>query len=186
MGERMVGFSAHAIILVGLSILYAIAFELVFLISDSMQRLTNLEFLYGSILFFPHGIRLLAAYLFGWRSIVYLLPVSLWYMNWDNSELTILSSIILSIGSLFVVVMAFELLQLLKFASHNYWEAPLHPVALLLAGSLGAMFNTIVHLGLGIIDGMREASGLFIGDILGMLSVLLVYVLISVAIRKVV
>ena len=77
-------------------------------------------------------------------------------------------------------------MQPLRFASHRYWEAPLHPVALLMAGSMGAIFNSVVHIGLGIVDGMSEASALFVVDILGMLSILLVYALIAAVLRKVV
>lgn len=176
----------HVAILVGLSVLYALAFGLVFIASEYLQRIAHLEWMYASVLFFPHGIRVLAAYLFGWRSIIYLLPVSLWYMDMDLSGLALLPSIILSMGSLVAVVIAFELLQPLRFASHRYWDAPLHPVVLLVAGSMGAIFNTVVHVGLGIVDGITEASGLFVGDILGMLSVMLTYALIAAVLRKVV
>lgn len=186
MSERVGNLFTHTAILVGLSVLYALAFSLVTTASEYLQRIAHLEWMYASVLFFPHGIRVLAAYLFGWKSIIYLLPVSLWYMDMEASGLALLSSIILSMGSLVAVVIAFELLQPLRFASHRYWEAPLHPVALLVAGSMGAIFNTVVHVGLGIVDGIQEASALFIGDILGLLSVLLTYTLISAVLRKVV
>jgi hypothetical protein len=186
MSERVVNLLTHAAILVGLSILYAIAFELVHLVSDAIQRPIRLELTYASVLFFPHGIRVLAAYLFGWRSVVYLLPVSLWYMDMDASGLTILPSVILSMGSLVAVVIAFELLQPLKFSSHRYWEAPLKPISLLVAGIFGAIFNTIVHLGVGIARDTKSASAIFIGDMFGMLSVCLAYALIIALIRKVV
>ena len=186
MSERVSNLFTHAAILVGLSVLYALAFNGVFAVSHYLQRFSDLEWMYASVLFFPHGIRVIAAYLFGWRSIIYLLPVSLWYMNMDASGLALLSSIVLSMGSLLAVVIAFELLQPLRFASHRYWEAPLHPVVLLAAGSMGAIFNTVVHIGFDIVDSIKEASALFVGDILGMLSVLLIYVLIAAVLRKVV
>jgi hypothetical protein len=186
MSECVANLITHAAILVVLSVLYAVAFELVFVVSDAIQRFAYLDFGYGSILFFPHGIRVLAAYLFGWRSVAYLLPVSLWYMDMDASGLALLSSIVLSMGSLVAVVIAFELLKPLKFTSHRYWEVPLHPVALLVAGSMGAIFNAFVHVGLGIVDGMKAASGLFFGDLLGLVSVLLTYALIAAVLRKVV
>ena len=186
MSERVANTLTHAAILMGLSALYAIAFSWVFIAAEYLQRIAHLEWMYASVLFFPHGIRVLAAYLFGWKSIIYLLPVSLWHMDMDASGLAILPSTILSMGSLVAVVIAFELLQPLRFASHRYWEAPLHPVALLVAGSMGAIFNSVVHIGLGIVDGIKAASGLFIGDILGMLSVMLTYSLIAIVLRKVV
>ena len=186
MSERVANLLTHAAILMGLSALYALAFSLVFTVSEYLKHIAHLEWMYASVLFFPHGVRVIAAYLFGWRSIIYLLPVSLWYLDMDASGLAILPSIILSMGSLVAVVIAFELLQPLRFASHRYWEAPLHPVALLVAGSMGAIFNAVVHIGLGMVDGMSEASVLVVGDILGMLLLLLVYALIAAVLRKVV
>lgn len=79
--------------LVMCSIFYAMAFEAVFVVSDKLQQSVVPGIIYGSVLFFPHGVRVLAAYLFGWRSILYLLPISAVYAGLGGDAATILEGL---------------------------------------------------------------------------------------------
>ena len=158
------------------SIFYAMAFEAVFVVSDKLQQSMVPGLIYGSVLFFPHGVRVLAAYLFGWRSILYLLPISAVYAGLGGDAATILEGLVLALGSLVACVLAFELLSRFDFIERNYLAVSIDWKSLVLAGAFGAMMNTTLHYTLDVTDA-RASGAIFVGDVLGFAAVLAVSML---------
>ncbi len=132
--------------------------------------------IYGSVLFFPHGVRVLAAYLFGWRSILYLLPISAFYAELWGDFGTILKGLVLALGSLVACVLAFEVLSRLNFIERNYLSVSIDWKSLVLAGAFGALMNAALHYTLDVTDA-RASEAIFVGDILGFAAVLVVSML---------
>lgn len=159
--------------LVMCSIFYAMAFEAVFVVSDKLQQSVVPGIIYGSVLFFPHGVRVLAAYLFGWRSILYLLPISAVYAGLGGDAATILEGLVLALGSLVACVLAFEVLSRFDFIERNYISVSIDWKSLVLAGAFGAMMNAALHYTLNVTD-VRASGAIFAGDVLGFAVVLLI------------
>lgn len=162
--------------LVMCSIFYVVAFEAVFVVSDKLQQSVVPGIIYGSVLFFPHGVRVLAAYLFGWRSILYLLSISAVYAGLGGDAGTILEGLVLALGSLVACVLAFEVLSRFDFIERNYLAVSIDWKSLALAGAFGAMMNAALHYALDVTDA-RASAAIFVGDILGFAVVLVVSML---------
>ena len=159
--------------LVMCSIFYAMAFEAVLVVSDKLQQSVVPGIIYGSVLFFPHGVRVLAAYLFGWRSILYLLPISAVYAGLGGDAGAILEGLVLALGSLMACVLAFEVLSRFDFIERNYLSVSIDWKSLVLAGAFGAMMNAALHYTLDVTD-VRASGAIFSGDVLGFAVVLLI------------
>jgi len=170
--------------LVMCSIFYAMAFEAVFVVSDKLQQFVLPDIIYGSVLFFPHGVRVLAAYLFGWRSILYLLPISAVFAGVGGDAATILEGLILALGSLVACVLAFEVLSRFDFIERNYLAVSIDWKSLVLAGAFGAMMNAALHYTLDVTD-VRASGAVFVGDVLGFAAVLVVSMLFFRLLREV-
>ena len=169
-------FMNDFVALVVCSIFYAMAFEAVFVVSDKLQQSMVPGLIYGSVLFFPHGVRVLAAYLFGWRSILYLLPISAVYAGLGNDPGITVDGFLLASGSLVACVLAFEVLSRFDFIERDYLSVSMDWKTLILAGAFGALINAILHYTLDVTD-MRASGAIFIRDFLGFLAVLIVAML---------
>ena len=163
----------NLVALVMWSVFYAMAFEAVCVVSDKLQQSVVPGIIYGSVLFFPHGVRVLAAYLFGWRSILYLLPISAVYAGLGGDAATILEGLVLALGSLVACVLAFEVLSRFDFIERNYLSVSIDWKSLVLAGAFGAMMNATLHYTLDVTD-VRASGAIFVGDVLGFAVVLLI------------
>ena len=119
---------------------------------------------------------MLAAYLFGWRSILYLLPISAVYAGLGGDAATILEGLVLALGSLMACVLAFEVLSRFDFIERNYLSVSIDWKSLVLAGAFGAMMNAALHYTLDVTD-VRASGAIFIGDVLGFAAVLVVSML---------
>ena len=170
--------------LVMCSIFYAVAFEAVFVVSDKLQQSVVPDIIYGSVLFFPHGVRVLAAYLFGLRSILYLLPISAVYAGLGGDAATIFEGLVLALGSLVACVLAFEVLSRFDFIERNYLSVSIDWKSLALAGAFGAMMNAALHYTLDVTD-VRASGAIFVGDVLGFAAVLVVSMLFFRLLREV-
>ncbi|MBF9025730.1 hypothetical protein HKCCD6035_09265 [Rhodobacterales bacterium HKCCD6035] len=174
----------NLVALVMCSVFYAMAFEAVFVVSDKLQQSVVPGIIYGSVLFFPHGVRVLAAYLFGWRSILYLLPISAVYAGLGGDAGAILEGLVLALGSLVACVLAFEVLSRFDFIERNYLSVSIDWKSLVLAGAFGAMMNAALHYTLDVTD-VRAAGAIFVGDVLGFAAVLVVSMLFFRLLREV-
>ena len=166
----------NLVALVMCSVFYAIAFEAVFVVSDKLQQSMVPGLIYGSVLFFPHGVRVLVAYLFGRRSIIYLLPISAAYADLGGDAGAILEGLILALGSLVACVLAFEVLSRFDFIERDYLSVSIDWKSLALAAAGGALINAMLHYSLNVTDA-RASGAVFIGDVLGFAVVLVVSML---------
>ena len=130
-----------------------------------------------SLLFLPHGVRVLAAYFFGWRSVLYLIPSGyLTHFLWTESQDVDLdiTAPMLSIIAAYIGVKLISLIPSIGFRDFNMsaWKW------LLLAGFLGSIFNGLGH---GLLQKEFSLSsqmlGYAIGDVSGQfaLMVCLIY-----------
>ena len=166
------GVVTHIVATAAVSIAYAISFYLVFWVSNWIQGHLAVNLIYGSVIFFPHGIRVIAAYLFGWWSLLYLLPISLFFADPALGGFLHAKSIILALASPASAVISFELLAKLGVIERQYLSASIHWKSLILAGAVAAFFNAISHAALQV-GKLRDWSAIAIGDVVGFLFVLI-------------
>jgi hypothetical protein len=178
-------WSINLIIFLGCSVCYAASFFAVIFISDFLQSWLLESKFYGSILFFPHGIRVLAAYMFGWRSVLYLTPVSVllaypFIIGWEA-----IPTILLAVVPQIAAVLSFEILGKFSFIEKNYLHAPLHWRSLVFCACFAAIMNAGLHFFL--LEGFtaQSMSAIFVGDLLGFVVVLVIFMLGFKAARKV-
>ena len=143
-----------------------------------------LGLIYGSVLFFPHGVRVLAAYLFGWRSILYLLPISAVYAGLGSDPGITVDKLLLASGSLVDCVLTFEVFSRFYFIEREYLSVSMDWKTLILAGAFRALINAILHYTLDVTD-MRASGVIFVGDVDGFAVVLVVSVLVFRLLREI-
>ena len=166
----------HFIALAACTAVYAISFEAIFLVSEHLQAHLAPQLVYGSVLFFPHGVRVIAAYLFGPSSILYLLPISCAYADFGVGIGGAVTGLTLAVGSLAACVLAFEGLSRGRLIERDYLSRAIDWQSLVLAGCFGAFINAALHYTLSVTDQAGSAA-IFIGDLLGLCVVLAVALL---------
>lgn len=172
MSVSFTGLTTHIVAGAAVSVSYALSFYLVLWVSNWIPDQLAVNLIYGSIIFFPHGIRVIAAYLFGWWSLLYLLPISLFFADPTLAGSLHAKSIILALASQASAVISFELLARFGAIERHYLSASIHWKSLLLAGVVSAFFNAICHAALQV-GTLRDWSAIAIGDVVGFLFVLI-------------
>ena len=128
-----------------------------------------------SLLFLPHGIRVLAAYYYGWKALPLLLPSM--YLMWfitvyaNNISLHPLSPLFSGIACIIAVKFVFKNI---KHIIEKEWKL------LLLAGLVGSFLNGLSHSFLVHKSFLTTSLiGYTIGDILGqiLLMIMFIYIL---------
>jgi hypothetical protein len=167
---------AHATIIFGLSALYAFAFEAVRGVSEPLQAGLGLSQAQASLLFFPHGVRIIAAYLFGWRSVIYLFPAKMFYAVEILQQETLAVQIMTPVLSQVACVGAFTLLAYTGVISRKWTDTVLSWRCLVLAGCAAAALHSTVS---GLLFGHDAyvMAKLFVGDISGFIALLLLIML---------
>jgi len=121
-----------------------------------------------SLMFFPHGVRVLSAWIYGWRSFLYLLPGAL-ICNLHFAGDRAFDPVVLmgTFGSLIAAPLAFSLMrQLLPAVPLAVGRARL--AAVLGVGFLASVFNlTFLRLAYGLKP--LEGVVIFVGDTSGLL-----------------
>lgn len=171
MTDRSVPLATHLKRAAVTSILYIWAY---FVTADLVAPLQTvlLPSVVMSILFLPHGIRVLAAWLYGWRSLAYLLPGALLCNLHFAGERAFDPDILAgTFTSLAAAPLAFTLVRLL-------WpSAPLaigqtRLLTIVAVGSLASVFNlTLLNLVHSL--GSVESVVIFLGDTSGLLGSLM-------------
>ncbi len=162
----------HAGITAGASVLYIWAY---FLTVDVVAPLQAAAFphMVMSVLFLPHGVRVLAAWLYGWRAVAYLLPGAL-LCNLHFAGEAAFSAPILAgtLASLVAAPIAFSLL-------HRLWPSvAIEPgrtrmLTVLGTGLAASVLNlTALRLAFGL--GPMEGAVIFAGDSAGLVAALLI------------
>ena len=136
-----------------------------------------------SLLFLPHGVRILAIYLYGWRAALYLLPAHLatwaYLYFYLGSEQSISSSVVSIAASLLAMLIVFQKVEgVASVTKNDDWKG------ILLAGAIASLLNGLGHATLyGTAGGINMewimiTLGFMIGDVSGLffLMVIMIYV----------
>lgn len=94
-----------------------------------------------SLLFLPHGVRILAIYLYGWRAALYLFPAHLatwaYLYFYLGSEQSISASIVSILASLLAMLIVFQKVEgVTSVTKKGNWKG------ILLAGAIASLLNT--------------------------------------------
>lgn len=142
---------------------------------------------FASLLFLPHGVRVLATWAYGWTAVPALTAaggLSAWLFR-SQAELNILQPALLS-GIVMGAVSALLAFELLRLLGNNVYAGRSHRlnwVGLLSIGGLSSLINSIgqtfIHAGLA---GFENAATLFvvfaIGDLAGLIICMIALMLI--------
>ena len=177
-----------AIELFAVSAAYIVLFTLTFsVIMPAQSVLFTFLPMNISLLFLPHGVRILAIYLYGWRAALYLLPAHLatwaYLYFYLGSEQSISSAVVSIAASLLAVLIVFQKVQgVTSVAKTDDWKR------ILLAGAIASLLNGLGHATLyGMAGGLNMewimiTLGFMIGDVSGLffLMVIMIYVFRSI------
>jgi hypothetical protein len=133
---------------------------------------------YASLLFLPHGVRVISAWLFGWKSVLYLAPASYIAHYWRLGELSLSTPVFfMPIFGIVCVALVFELVARfgVDLRLKAGYVAPWKDI--LLVGAIGSVVNAF---GANLIVQNSIDTMLFylLGDVLGMIVLFLVLILV--------
>lgn len=132
---------------------------------------------YASLLFLPHGVRVLAAWLLGWRSVLLIAPVSLGthWLNFGADGFS-LAGVAGAMSGVVCAALAFWLLAKMGLDFRHSSGREVNWRDVIIAGSIASAVNTI---GMGVVFGHNFAtmSGYLIGDVSGLFACLLILML---------
>ena len=134
-----------------------------------------------SLLFLPHGVRILAIYLYGWRAALYLFPAHLatwaYLYFYLGSEQSISASIVSILASLLAMLIVFQKAEgVTSVTKKGDWKG------ILLAGAIASLLNGLGHATLyGTAGGLNMewimiTLGFMIGDVSGLFFLMLVMI----------
>ena len=156
----------------------------IYLLNPLQQQFFPGLTLYASLLFLPHGVRVLSAWLLGWKSIPIIIVATLFthWLNFGASGFSIIGIVGAMSG---VICAAFSFWALAKigmdFRISNAKVASWRDVCL--AGCLASVLNTF-GMGLAFQHDVLTLAGYFIGDVTGMLACMLILMLLFKVLRK--
>ena len=163
---------------------YLIAFYLTFFVFFPMQEAAfGTISLYANLLFLPHGIRMLTALFYSWRSIIFLTPGTLlthYYLTgWEGFEFPAMFGAIVSIVC---ASASYEVLKWLKMDARNDDRYKFNWRYLLLAGIAASIINSFgtnfaYHV-TPTYDMFRGIIAYIVGDVSGQLFLMLILMLI--------
>lgn len=163
---------------------YLFAFYLTFSVFFPIQEIAfgRISF-YANLLFLPHGIRMLAALFYGWRSIVFLAPGALithYYLTgWAGFEFPVLFAAIVGI---LCAPASYTVLKWLKMDARNDNRYKFNWRYLLLAGVIASILNSIgTNLAYYVAPTFDMLIGMLtyiIGDVSGQLFLMVILMLI--------
>lgn len=138
---------------------------------------------YASLLFLPHGVRVLAAWLLGWRAIPLLAPAALFthWLNFGSSGFSIAGLL----GVFSGVICAVAVFWLLAKVGLDFRVSPDKRANwrdVMLAGSIASIINTF-GMGWAFEHNLQTLAGYFVGDITGMFACMFALMLFFKAIR---
>jgi len=132
---------------------------------------------YASLLFLPHGVRVLSAWLLGWRSIPLIAPAAL-YIHWLNFGSDGFSALGLAGAMSGVVAATLCFWMLAKFGMDFRISAGrnVHWRDVMLAGCFASIVNTV---GMGYVyaHNYETMAGYLIGDVSGLFACMFVVML---------
>lgn len=144
------------------------------------------DFDYASLVYLPHGVRVIAAWLYGWKSIIYLAPGA--YLAHfsripEHPELWSLGEALQPMFGVVCVAMTFEVVARLgvDLRLRAGFRAPWRSI--LLVGALASLINAI-GANLVVQNPPEVMLGYLVGDILGMVVLFLMAMLLFSGLRR--
>lgn len=161
--EHLIGFGVTAA-------LYMLSFTFVVHIAHPIQQLMeHTGLLYGSLIFLPHGVRILIVWLYGWWGALYLLPIALLtYGPSDRGVTLTFDSVALAIAGVGATVLGFLVAKQLGVLSFSRSSNSVSWKGLFFVGAIAAGFNACLHWLLLPNPISGDMSVIFAGDILGL------------------
>ena len=167
-----------------ITVIYSISFGLtIYWLLPVQQKFVPEMAAFASLLFLPHGVRVLSAWLLGWKSIVLIAPVAL-FTHWlifgaeGFSALGILgamSGVICAATSFWLLAKAGLDFQVSNSKAANWRD-------IMVAGCLASVINT---LGIGWMLGLDTTTmtGYLLGDVSGLFACMFILMLTFKALR---
>jgi hypothetical protein len=165
---------------------YILAFVVTFAVVMPVQdALLPLFGNFASLLFLPHGVRVIAAWLYGWRSLVFLLPGAVLSHSYLYGSagfsldymIAVFSGVICAAFS-FWLFAGFGLDFRFTNRNHVHWRD------VMLVGAVSSIINSVgttVFFG----NDLATAAARFIGDVTGMVVSIFILMLIFRALRQI-
>lgn len=145
----MKNIQAQALIVAVVSVLYTLSFWLMEVVVVPLQTLISPSLTdYALLIFLPHGVRVLTAWLFGWRSVLYLLAAAVvgHFVVTPDVAITISKALTWLVGAAsgWLGISALRLLGVplgpdLDLIGRDTWRY------LIFAGIVASLFNSIGH-----------------------------------------
>ena len=176
--------SDFLITLVVVSCAYLATFFLsIYVILPAQSKYTPELAQYASLLFLPHGVRVLSAWLLGWKAIPIIAPAALLthWLNFGPSGfhfaglVGVFSGVCCAVLTFWILARAGMDFRVSPDKRTNWRDV-------VLAGSIASIFNTF-GMGWAFEHNLRTLAGYFVGDITGMFACMLALMLIFKAIR---
>lgn len=174
-------FSAFVIV----SAAYLITFFLsIYVLLPLQAQYTPELAAYASLLFLPHGVRVLSAWLLGWKAIPLLVP-AVFFTHWLNFGMDgftlsgfagMLSGTVCAVFTFWALSYAGMDFRLTADRKANWRDV-------MIAGCIASVFNTF-GMGLAFSHNSATLAGYFVGDVTGMFACMFILMLIFRSLRN--
>ena len=170
---------------------YVVAFAVVQYVTRPIQDAFIAPTLVGTLLFLPHGVRVIGVWLFGYRSILPLVLGEVFGMYF-LATLHLPLGVILQ-GSVVGGVSCFIAFEVCRLAGQNlYFEDGTQIVTwrmLILLAGIGSVFNSFGHIvayreAFSFDDDIEQVLGFLLGDLGGTVVLLIAMVLVNRSLRQ--
>lgn len=138
---------------------------------------------YASLLFLPHGVRVISAWLYGWKSVLYLAPASYIAHYWRLGEASLSAPVLfMPIFGILCVALVFDLVARfgVDLRMKAGYVAPWRDILL-----VGAVASAINAFGANLIvqNSMETMLFYLFGDVMGMIVLFMILILIFRIVR---
>lgn len=138
---------------------------------------------YASLLFLPHGVRVISAWLYGWKSVLYLAPASYITHYWRLGEVSLSAPVLfMPIFGIVCVALVFDLVARfgVDLRMKAGYVAPWRDILL-----VGAVASAINAFGANLIvqNSMETMLFYLFGDVMGMIALFMILILIFRVVR---
>jgi hypothetical protein len=167
------------------SLAYLTAFYMTFELLMPVQDAFFPEFSsHASLLFLPHGVRVLSAWLLGWRSVIALAPgVFLAFLYVAGLEVFAPSRLIGILIAITVPAATFHAFKLMKWnLSPEPERMPCWPCAMVVGIAISVLSSLLTNYAFG--SGPQDYLAYLVGDILGLLFLTAILMFIFQTLRR--
>jgi hypothetical protein len=168
-----------------LGVCYAAAFAATTLLIDPVQQMAVGSLPAAvSLCFLPHGVRVIAAWLFGWRAALYLVLPALLMQPFVYGEAAYTAGpILVAAAGVLCAPLAFSLMRWVNLDAREFSVDRPQWRSLMLAGTIASIINGAAAVGfLG--SDAKLLAAYWIGDVGGLFAALIVLILLARMLRR--